>query len=170
MRKSKVQVFLALGVFATAAIFARTELASSQAIFRRTFHKSTTIKGSGRAGVGGSTFQFNISVSGGSSGNGSGTFSYRGEQNGLQMVVRAKCVRSFLLNRNIPVGTLAGPIIGGSSTMTATGKWVFVGIRDQKPDNIRVVDLSREEALKLCNQPTTSFPGTVTSGNVTISH
>ncbi|MBE9227595.1 hypothetical protein IQ264_19385 [Phormidium sp. LEGE 05292] len=170
MRKNKVQVFLAFGVLATAAIVAQSELASSQAIFRRTFHESTTIQGSGRTRSGGLTFQYNISVSGGSSGNGSGTFSYKGEQDGLQMVARVECVGSFLLNNSIPVGTLAGPIIGGSSRMTATGKWLFVGIRDQNPDKIRVVDVSREEALKLCNQPTDSFPGTVTSGNVTISH
>ncbi|MFB2921448.1 hypothetical protein [Aerosakkonema funiforme] len=170
MMKSKVQVFLAFGVLATAAIVAQSELVSSQAVFSRTFHESTTIQGSGRARSGGKTFLYNINASGGSSGNGSGTFSYRGEQDGLQMVARAECVGSFLLNNTIPVGTLAGPIIGGSSRMVATGKWLFVGIRDQNPDKIRVVDLSREEALKFCNQPTDSFAGTVTSGNVSISH
>ncbi|WP_374824085.1 hypothetical protein [Aerosakkonema sp. BLCC-F183] len=168
--KSKVQVFLAFGVLATAAIVAQSELASSQAVFSRTFHESTTIQGSGRARSGGTTFQFNINASGGSSGNGSGTFSVTGEQNGLQMVVRAECVGSFLLNNTIPVGTLAGPIIGGSSRITATDTWAFVGVRDQNPDKIRVLYLSREKALNLCNQPTDSFPGTVTSGSVSISH
>lgn len=168
--KSKVKVFFAFCVLATATIVAQSELVSSQAIFSRTFHESTTIQGSGRARSGGKTFQYNINASGGSSGNGSGTFSYKGEQDGLEMVIRAECVGSFLLNNTIPVGTLAGPIIGGSSAMTATGKWVFVGIRDQNPDKIRVVPLSREEALKLCNQPTDIFPGTVTSGSVSISH
>jgi hypothetical protein len=139
--------------------------------FRKTSFEFTSIQGSGRAKAGALTVQISINVSGQASGKGSGLLSYQGEQDGLRMVVQAECVNTFLLgNARTPISTIAGPIIDGSSSVTGKGKWVFVQIKDQNPDQIRVIDVSRETALKLCNAPSANFPATFTSGNITVSH
>ncbi|MBE9107790.1 hypothetical protein IQ229_23515, partial [Nostoc cf. edaphicum LEGE 07299] len=139
--------------------------------FRKTSFEFTSIQGSGRVKAGALTFQININVSGQASGRGSGLFSYRGEQDGLRMVVQAECVNTFLLgNARTPISTIAGSIVDGSSSVTGKGKWVFVQIKDQNPDQIRVIDVSRETALQLCNAPSAKFPATFTSGNITVSH
>ncbi|MEH2245579.1 hypothetical protein [Nostoc sp.] len=139
--------------------------------FRKTSFELTNIQGSGKAKTGALTVQISINVSGEASGRGSGLFSYRGEQDGLQMVVRAECVNTFLLgNARTTVSTIAGPIVDGSSSVTGKNKWVFVQIKDQNPDQIRVIDVSRETALQLCNAPSANFPATFTFGNITISH
>jgi hypothetical protein len=154
----------------TAILVAQVEQAYSQAL-RPTFHESTSVQGSGRAKAGNLTFLVDINVLGNSSGAGSGTVQYKGEQDGLQMGVQAQCVKSFLLgDKRTPIVAIAGPVISGSSRVTGKGKWVFVGIKDSNPDRIRFVDISKEQALQLCNQPTDSFPAALDSGGISISH
>ncbi|MFM6012322.1 MAG: hypothetical protein ACKO99_17015 [Dolichospermum sp.] len=168
--KSKLFISsLILGI-ATTSLVAQVEQANSQ-VLRPTFHESTSIQGSGRAKAGSLTFLIDVNVLGNSSGIGSGTVQYKGEQDGLQMGIEAKCVKSFLLGSSrTPIVVIAGPVVSGSSQVTGKGKWVFVGIKDSNPDSIRFVDTSRENALQLCNQPTGSFPASFTSGGVSISH
>jgi len=167
--KNKLSSLIVAGITMT-ALFAQVEQANSQAL-RPTFFESTSIQGSGRAKAGNLTFSVNINVLGGSSGTGSGTAQYRGEQDGLQMGIQAQCVKSFLLGSNrTPIVTIAGPIVSGSSQVTGRERWVFIGIRDSSPDSIRFLDTSREQALQLCNQPTDSFPAAFISGGISISH
>ena len=168
--KSKLFISSLIVGIATASLVAQVEQANSQ-VLRPTFHESTSIQGSGRAKAGNLTFLIDVNVLGNSSGNGSGTVQYRGQQDGLQMGVEAQCVKSFLLGSSrTPIVAIAGPVVSGSSQVTGKGKWVFIGIKDSNPNSIRFVDTSMENALQLCNQPTNSFPATFTSGEISISH
>lgn len=167
--KNKIWSLVFVGI-TTVSLGTQVAQADAQ-VLRPTFHESTSVQGSGRAKAGNLTFLVNVNVLGNSSGVGSGTVQYTGEQDGLQMGVEAKCVKSFLLgNSRTPIVGIAGPIVSGSSQATSRGAWAFIGIKDSSSDGIRFVDTSMENALQLCNQPTSSFPATFTSGGISISH
>jgi hypothetical protein len=167
--KNKILGLMVVGI-TTASLVAQVEQAYSQSL-RSTFYESTSVQGSGRAKAGNLTFLVNVNVVGDSSGGGSGTLQYKGEQDGLQVGVQVQCVKSFLLgDRRTPIVAMAGPIVTGSSQVTGKGKWAFVAIKDSTSDSIRFMDTSMQNALQLCNQPTDSFPATFTSGGVSISH
>jgi hypothetical protein len=168
MNLRHVCAFSAFAIIASSV--ALVEQARSQEL-RPSFFESTSVQGSGRVKAGNLTFLVNVNVLGNSSGIGSGTVQYTGEQDGLQMGIQAQCVKSFLLGSSrTPIVGIAGPIVSGSSQVVGKGKWVFVGVKDSAPDGIRFVDVSREQALQLCNQPTNSFPAAFTSGGISISH
>jgi hypothetical protein len=123
-----------------------------------------SIQGEGIAVAGQFSIKINTDVWSDVNGTAFGSMSYE-KSDGFRMYANVECAKTF---KQGTVATLAGPIakkvgVGGQGD---DGNWMYYEINNT--GGIRVLTFSKEAALKYCNQPTGEFPGTFTSGGVTI--
>ena len=125
-----------------------------------------SIQGEGNVSAQGFSIKVSTHVWSDSTGTAFGSFFYE-RNDGFKMYANAECARTFQQGK---VATIAGPISKkiGTASQGDGENWMYFEISDQSTDKIRVLTLSKVTALKVCNQPTKVFPGTFTSGNITI--
>jgi hypothetical protein len=123
-----------------------------------------SIQGEGIAVAGQFSIKINTNVWSDVNGTAFGSMFYE-RNDGFRMYANAECSKTFQQGK---VATIAGPIAKkvGVGSQGDDGNWMYYEINSTA--GIRVLTLSKEAALKYCNQPTGEFPGTFTSGGVTI--
>ncbi len=110
-------------------------------------------------------FRVNSDVWADSTGTAFGAFFYE-RDDAFKMYANAECAKTF---QRGAIATIAGPIMKkiGSPRSGDGGSWLYFQV-NQRTKRIRVLTLSKEEALNSCSKPTEIFPGIITSGEILI--
>lgn len=123
-----------------------------------------SILGEGIVNESGSLTNINTNVWSDSNGTAFGSFFYE-RSGGFKIYANAECAKTFEQGK---VATISGPIAKKVGTLGPgdDGSWMYFEINST--GRIRVLTLSKENALKNCNKPTGEFYGDFTSGGLTI--